>query len=437
MIEHTFEPSVSCAADIAALVGQLRRLGTGAHAPAELIDQISRLEELKGAAAAAQARVTARFDAAQRLAQRAAGVPADEVGKGVGAQVALARRDSPARGAQHLGLASALTRELPHTLAALEKGQISEWRATLIARETACLSVEHRRAVDAELRAHPVGIEAMGDRAVASEARRIAYRLDPHAVTDRARKAESDRRVTLRPAPDTMAWLGALLPAAQGVAAYAALCKYADAQRSQGDERARGQLMADALVERITGQDAATAIPTQIHLVMTDRTLLRRDSEPVELDGYGPLPAPLVRAWLRGDDQPSLVQQAETWVRRLYTAPTGAMVAMDSSRRRFDGQLRRFVISRDRRCRTPWCDAPIRHIDHPVPVVDGGKTTAANSQGLCEACNYTKEAHGWRAVVRADRIVETVTPTGHRYSSRPPPAVGQLAGEQALARVAG
>ena len=84
------------------------------------------------------------------------------------------------------------------------------------------------------------------------------------------------------------------------------------------------------------------------------------------------------------------------WLRRLYTSPTsGQLVAMDSRRRRFEGQLRRFVILRDQHCRTPWCNAPIRHLDHPRPAHAGGPTTATNAQGLCEACNYAKEAPGW------------------------------------------
>lgn len=86
---------------------------------AERIDQIRILEEIKSAAAAAQARVTAAFDASQRAAQAAAGTPARRQGAGVAAQVALARRDSPARGARHLGLAKVLVAEMPHTLAAL------------------------------------------------------------------------------------------------------------------------------------------------------------------------------------------------------------------------------------------------------------------------------------------------------------------------------
>jgi hypothetical protein len=100
---------------------------------------------------------------------------------------------------------------------------------------------------------------------------------------------------------------------------------------------------------------------------------------------------------------------------------------MDTRRRYFDGQLRRFLITADRACRTPWCNAPIRHLDHPIPIANGGTTTAANSQGLCEACNYTKETPGWTTTLRPSRVSETITPTGHRYPSRPPPAVGQVA----------
>jgi hypothetical protein len=112
--------------------------------------------------------------------------------------VALARRESPFRGSQHLGLALSL-REMPHTAAALSRGEVSEWRATLVARETACLSRQDRRVVDEELAARPGGLGSLGDRAVEQEARRISYRLDPYASTRRAARAEAERRVTVRP----------------------------------------------------------------------------------------------------------------------------------------------------------------------------------------------------------------------------------------------
>ena len=140
-------------------------------------------------------------------------------------EVALARRDSPARGGRHLGFAKALVHEMPHTLAALECGAPSEWRATLIVRESACLDVEDRRVLDAEMCADITKLDGMGDARVVAAAKEIACRLDVQSVVDRAAKAESDRTVTIRPAPDTMTYVTALLPVAQGVGVYAALNK--------------------------------------------------------------------------------------------------------------------------------------------------------------------------------------------------------------------
>lgn len=40
---------------------------------------------------------------------------------------------------------------------------------------------------------------------------------------------------------------------------------------------------------------------------------------------------------------------------------------MDSRARLFPAGLRRFIRARDDTCRTPYCDAPIRHLDHIVP----------------------------------------------------------------------
>lgn len=190
---------------------------------AALIERIAELERLKSAAAAGQARAAAAVDAARRAAEGAAGVPAARRGRGLASEIALARRDSPARGSRHLGFAKALVYEMPHTLAALDCGALSEWRATLIVRESACLDVADRRALDAELCGDPGDLEGMGDARVVAAARAIAYRLDPQAVVDRAANAENDRTVTIRPAPDTMTYLTALLPVAQGVSVYAAL----------------------------------------------------------------------------------------------------------------------------------------------------------------------------------------------------------------------
>jgi len=99
---------------------------------------------------------------------------------------------------------------------------------------------------------------------------------------------------------------------------------------------------------------------------------------------------------------------------------------MDARKRLFRGKLRQLVVWRDQTCRTPGCDAPIRHVDHPRRWARGGRTTAENAQGLCEACNYAKEAPGWRADVIGGpgNLIEITTPTGHRYRSAAPPQAG-------------
>jgi hypothetical protein len=76
---------------------------------------------------------------------------------------------------------------------------------------------------------------------------------------------------------------------------------------------------------------------------------------------------------------------------------------MESTSRRFDGLLAEFLTLRDGgTCRTPGCNAAIKHLDHVTRTSDGGATAAANGQGLCERCNYVKETPGWTSWVPDD-----------------------------------
>ncbi|MDT5103816.1 MAG: hypothetical protein QOI25_1329 [Mycobacterium sp.] len=390
---------------------------------ASLVERLSWLERLKAAAAAGQARVTAALDESRRASEAAAGVPTVKRGRGLAGEVALARRDSPARGGRHLGFARALVHEMPHTLAALETGALSEWRATLIVRESACLDVEDRRALDAEMCADVHGLEGLGDARIAAAAKSIAYRLDPQAVVDRAAHAENDRTVTIRPAPDTMTYLTALLPVAQGVSVYAALRRAAD---TCFDGRGRGQVMADTLIERITGHPADAAMPVAVNLVITDESLLAGSTVPGSIAGYGPVPAAVARRLV---DKAVTDKRSRATLRRLYRHPrSGALVAMESRSRLFPKGLAEFITIRDGTCRTPYCDAPIRHRDHAVPSRRDGPTSAINGLGECEACNYAKEAPGWSVTTQCDQTgchtAEFTTPTGARHHSKAPPLPG-------------
>ena len=387
---------------------------------ADRIDQLRQIESLKCALEARQARITAEFDASQRQKAADAGVAADRRGRGIAHQVALARRESPTRGSQHVGLAKLLRDEMPHTMEAFRAGRITEWRAMVMARETACLELEHRHLIDSALASDPARLEQLSDRQVIAEVKKLAVRLDPAAVAKRRRRAEADRNVTLRPAPDTMAYLTALMPVKQAVATWAALKATADAAVATGRATNRGQVMVDTLVGRITGRSAEDPAPVSVSVVLTDAALLDQADDLARLLEWGPIPADLAREIVAD----ALDHDTAVTLRRLFARPeTGGLVSMESRQRLFPEALARFIRLRDEFCRHPWCNNRIRHIDHVRSHDAGGPTTAENGQGLCEPCNHAKQAPGWRAGPAPGDLhaVEIVAPTGHSYRSTAPP----------------
>ena len=265
---------------------------------------------------------------------------------------------------------SSLVRDLPHTLAALSAGILNERRAELVVRGTSHLTPEQRSLVDAEVIGAnvdpdddmaPGGVASWGDREVERRVRACADHLDAAAAVERTRLAESQRRVSIRPVPEAMATVTALLPVAQAVAVHAALTQAALAGKAAGDERGKGQLMADTLVERVTGQAAADDVAVEVQVVIADHALVAGDETPAHVAGYGPVPFGVVprpahppprgAGWYRDAEG----RTASTWLRRLYTHPaTGTLVGMDSTRRLFpDGAA-------------PLHRRPRRHLPHPV-----------------------------------------------------------------------
>ncbi len=115
---------------------------------------------------------------------------------------------------------------------------------------------------------------------------------------------------------------------------------------------------------------------------MTDHTLLTGAGVAWEEDE--PVPAKTALHLLDG---------VPVEIKRLFTDQAGALVAMESRSRRFPDGLAELIRNRDHgTCRTPWCDAPIRHSDHIIDWANGGPTSYGNGQGLCVACNHAKQA---------------------------------------------
>src|SRR5690625_858230 len=403
-------------------VGQIAEFSAGLAAlegatdQAEAIDFLAELEKLKSTAAAAQARVTAVLEKLRHEEEAARGVPKARRGKGLDGEIALARGESPARGTKSLNLAGALTTDLPHTMTALTNGRIREEHAQVVAQGTSWLSPEHRREVDA-LIAEQLG--SLGPRQLGGEVRAHAQRLDQAGAVKRLAKARSERGVSVRPAPDEMAYVTALLPMQQAVAVLASLTRDATTMVGTGDTadpadptdtpRTKAQIMADLFVERITGQPTAAAVPAEVSVIMTDAALFGEDTTPAWLAGHGPIPTKMAKQWLADPD-------ATVYMRRIFTSPDdGQLVGLDSRSRFFPPGLRRMILLRDDICRTPWCDAKAQEADHMDAAKDGGRTSYDNASGLCVGCNQRKENNGWRHTGSPNRL-NVITPTGHTYT---------------------
>ncbi|WP_084468456.1 HNH endonuclease [Promicromonospora sukumoe] len=395
---------------------------------AEWVDLLGELESVKNAITATQARLTVALDEATRADEARQSIRAERQGRGVSNQVGAALRVSPHAGAGFVSASRVWVTQMPHTFAALQAGVLSQWRATLLVRETSHLSLEHRALIDEEIcgPAHLAELARMSTRRLIARIKELAAQLDVHACVKRNAKAVSERRVSIRPAPDLMVYLTALVPMAQGVQAYAQLKASAETAKASGDERGVGQIMADTLIERVTAREPGRAddVPVTINLLVSDDTLLAGGNQPAVVvegapAGAGVVPAPVARNLAA-----HAIDTDTAWLRSIYVNPHGRLLATTSTSRFHPQGLAALLRAREQGiCATTWCDAPIRHTDHVTPYAEGGPTSLDNGQGLCARCNHAKQAPGWSqktTQLNGLHAVETVTPTGHTYVSVAP-----------------
>jgi hypothetical protein len=397
-------------------------------AQAEWVDLLAELEAVKNTVTAVQGRLAVALEEATKADEARQGVRAERRGRGVPNQVGAALRCSPHAGGSFLGAARVWVTQMPFTFEALRTGVLSSWRATLLVRETSHLSMKDRARIDEEI-CGPAGLAdlaRMGTKRLVARVKELAGQLDAHACVKRNAKARSERSVSVRPAPDLMVYLTALVPMQQGVQAYAELKAHAEAVKAAGDERGAGQIMADTLIERVTGREAGKAdeVPVTVNLLVSDQALLAGGDQPAVVvegapAGVGTVPASVAR---------NLVAQGidadAAWLRAIYVDPRGRLLATSSTSRFFPPGLSVLLRAREQGiCATSWCDAPVRHLDHVVPHAEGGATSLGNGQGLCARCNHAKQAPGWTqkvTEVEGRHAVQTTTPTGHTCVSVAP-----------------
>ena len=242
-------------------------------------------------------------------------------------------------------LSRRLRDDLPLTLAALARGELTEDRAFALAREVAHLTPEQRGRVDADLDGRLVGLGDVQLRAgraqVVPDPRR--RRRDP-PLRPRPRRPPGHHP---RPGRRHRTGHRHRHPRDDGRRPRRAR-RAAAAARAAGDERTPGQVRADTLVARILGTQSdpasePTAPAVRVNLVIGIESLFGESTEPGLIPGTGFLPAALCIDLVR-----RATAAAKATLRRLFVTPDDrALVAMESTSRRFDGLLAEFLDLRD------------------------------------------------------------------------------------------
>jgi len=325
------------------------------------------------------------------------------------AEVGLMLRVVARTAAARIGTAVDLVQRLPAVRAALAAGEISLPAARTVVDETLQLPAHEARAVADAVLEH-ASEQTPGQ--LRAAVRRAVLRADPDAVRRRCEQATRERGVWLADEPDGMASLWARLPAADALACYAVLDQCA---RRAGGEEPMDARRADTFVDLLCGADPGR-VNVQVRVKVPARTLLGVDEEPAELAGYGPIPADAARR----------IAADATW-RRLLTEPvSGRLLDFGTTRYRPPAHLAEHVITRDQTCRGPGCRVPAHRcdLDHTEPFnpdAGTGPTSADNLGPECRSHHRLKQRPGWSLTQARDATFTWRTPSGHTYTTRPPP----------------
>ena len=213
----------------------------------------------------------------------------------------------------------------------------------------------------------------------------------------------------MRPAPDTMTQLSALLPVKDGVAVWAVLPVKPTGPSRWGTSGPAARSWptpggARVLTPEERNRRAGAADDQRGGLRLGPARGRRRFGW---VEHYGPVPGDLLREWIAAN-----AEQASTSGSAASTSPPRPVNWSPWTRRR-DGSRASWPTTCG--CGTRPA-APVLRRTGPTPRPRqgprrGGQTSADNGQGICECCNYTKAAHGWSARPRPGprHTVETVT----------------------------
>ncbi|WP_431835603.1 DUF222 domain-containing protein [Cellulomonas sp. Y8] len=158
----------------------------------------------------------------------------------------------------------------------------------------------------------------------------------------------------------------------------------------------------------------------EVRITIPASTLLGLDDQPAHLDGHGPIDAVQARALAIGG----------VWQRIVTDPVTGQVLDVGRERYRPPAALADHIRTRDKTCAAPGCRVPacaceLDHTQefHPRPGGDPdaplGRTDADNLGPVCHRHHRLKSDGGFRLRQIESGLFEWITPTGHRYLTRP------------------
>ncbi|TNC29657.1 HNH endonuclease [Amycolatopsis alkalitolerans] len=194
-------------------------------------------------------------------------------------------------------------------------------------------------------------------------------------------------------------------------AAYARIDALARHLRYRGDERTVEQLRADLLL----GRDPGVTVPAaaaMAHLRMPASTALTITDHGCELEGYGPVPAPIAR---------DIMADPDSIGRKVITDAGRVVTGIGARKYRPNHALRDLIAARDRECTAPQCHRPARRcdFDHLTPFARGGPASHLNGGPKCARHHHLRDEPGW--TVDYDPATGTgsvTTPTSRTYTTQ-------------------
>ncbi|UFS60022.1 HNH endonuclease signature motif containing protein [Subtercola endophyticus] len=272
---------------------------------------------------------------------------------------------------------------------ALESGAISYRHAEKIVQHSAALPPECL--LDYQGRLLELAPRVSVQRLV-RHARGAAEEAQPSTAVQRHYAATTERRLSLDPAADGMAFLTHYLPAVEAVAIFNRATELGRSVKQSGDPRTLAQLRVDTLSDLLLNGEpkipgANRGVRAHVRVTVPMLTMLGT-GDSAHLDGYGPIDRLTAL---------ELTRQAPGFMRVLTDPVTGIALNYGRTRYKAPADLDTLIRTVHTECTFPvdCSSSATADLDHTRPWNDGGDTAFHNLSPLCSSHHKVKHHTDW------------------------------------------